>query len=163
MSSSVNVKVSPFVKELKDKGELRVQDFTEDRIKALKKQIAEAYKPGYGIQGNKFSKILYGYQQALSMYEGIAYRLFGLVATKNPSLKTSPLYLVSVEEAGKTRYPVASSKWHEIDKVVAAREMVRRVTSLDVITGGKKDELAGLFDELSSVCSKIATVIKEAP
>lgn len=112
---------------LRKEGEIRVNDFTEERVAVLSEEINDNYEEGVGISGTKFSRIIYNYIQPLNKYEGIAYHMFGLVATR-PVGKQSPLFLVRIEDAGKTAFPVCQSKYHSYDKISSIRNSVNELS-----------------------------------
>lgn len=141
---------------LKSRGELRVEDFTEERISSLSKQINSVYESGTGISGKVFSEILFGYQQELRKYEGIAYHFFGLVVTRDSSRKNSPLYLVRKEEIDSAIFPVAPSDYHTLN-IKKAIDSVWEDTSKSSVSTSNSI-ISSLFNELSNIYSKLSDV-----
>lgn len=111
-----NILTPNVLQKLKKQKENCIEDFTPERISNLKQQIKKAYKPGIGICATTLSRILFGYQQAIYKYEGVAYHFFNLVATRsvlNRSRKGS-LFFVYKDDIGKTAFPVCRSDWHDL-------------------------------------------------
>jgi len=145
---------------LKEAGELRVDDFTTERVDFLREEINENYEEGVGISGSKFSKLVFGYQQELKRYEGIAFHIFGLIATKDPNRKKGPLFLVYKDDAGKTLFPVSASKFHHFNSIGSIRNSVDNIWNNEKL---KQDNiincLSALLDNMSSLCSSLSNVI----
>ena len=148
--------LSSITEALKSRGELRVEDFTEERIASLSKQIDNVYESGTGISGKVFSEILFGYQQELRKYEGIAYHFFGLVVTRDSNRKNSPLFLVKKDEINSAMFPVAPSAYHNLS-VKKAIDSVWEDTSEPSISTSSSI-ISSLFNELSNIYSKLSDV-----
>lgn len=155
---------SNITEELKIRKELRVEDFTEERVSSLKEMINGVYEEGVGISGKVLSQILFGYQQELKKYEGIAYHFFDLVATRDPNKKNGSLLLVRKSEIGSTLFPVAPSAYHTLDTVSSISSVKKAVDSVWADSSESSSSsisksssiLSSLFTELSNTCSKIA-------
>lgn len=135
------------IEELKNKKENKVNNFTPERILRLKEQISKAYEPKKGISATKLSRILFGYQQAIYKYEGLAYHFFDLVATRDTLNKTrkGSLFFVYKEDVGKTIYPVCYSDWHNL-------------APLD--DSNCKKEVSLLYQQLSDIFKKLSKLYK---
>lgn len=132
------------ISSLQSNKECCVSSFTPDRVSVLKEQIKNAYVPGIGIMGTTLCKILFGYQQALYKYEGLAYYFFDLVATRSNGVgaKKGKLFFVYSSDVESSAYPVVSSNYHDYGKKLGS------------------SDLSSLFSELSDVCSRIAEAFK---
>ena len=115
-----NSSVSIYSSEIEDKftehKQLMWKSFTPERVSFITREINRAYTPGVGIQASDLCRILYGYCPKRSMYEGIAYHLFELVATRDGSGHT---YFIKTSEVGSSSFPVVASIWHNYDEVVS--------------------------------------------
>lgn len=141
MRKAVN---SSVVEKLKTKKENCIKDFTPERISNLKQQIKKAYKPGVGICATALSRILFGYQQAIYKYEGVAYHFFNLVATRSISNRSrkGSLFFIYTDDIGKTAFPVCHSSWHNLAPQVT-------------------ETPAELFKQLSDVYQKLSIVYSQ--
>ena len=139
------VTLSDILADLQSNKECRVSSFTPERVNILKEQIKKEYVPNKGIMGSTLSRILFGYQQALYKYEGLAYYLFDLVATRSDGIgaKKGKLFFIYTSDIDKTPYPVISSNYHEYGNKVS------------------KKDLSSLFDELADVCSRISEAFSD--
>lgn len=160
---------SQIIDDLKERGENCINNFTAERISALKQQIKAAYEPGIGIGATVLSRILFGYQQAIYKYEGIAYHFFGLVATKSPEnrSKKGSLFFVSINDIGKTEFPVCESVWHNYSESSTVERLERTfnsenspkwrvVDSSSLSPKSTYSELSSLYSKLSDVCSELS-------
>ena len=122
---------APIVSRLKEAGELRIEDFTKDRVDFLSSQINECYEEGVGISSSKLSTIFYGYIQPMYKFEGIAFYAFGLVATRDASKKSGPLFFVHKEDVGKTIFPAIDSTYHNYSVLASLENSVNSSSSSD--------------------------------
>lgn len=111
------VGLTPKIKrELEESKEICVGTFTPERVEALREQIKRAYKPGVGIKASTLCNILFGYTPGIVKYEGIAYYLFNLVATRsktNRSRKGSLFFAYTDDAlAGRISFPIVSNFLH---------------------------------------------------
>lgn len=132
------------INRLHSQKECCVSSFTPERVSVLKQQIKNAYVPGIGIMGTTLCKILFGYQQALYKYEGLAYYFFDLVATRSNGVgaKKGKLFFIYTSDVESSSYPVVASDYHDYGKKLGS------------------SDLSNLFSELSDVCSRIAEAFK---
>lgn len=170
------------LKKLRKNQELRIDDFTKERVALLNEKINENYEEGIGISGTKLSRILFNYIQPLYKYEGIAYHMFGLVATR-PVGKQSPLFLVRISDAGRTEFPVCKSKYHNYNTVSSIKESVNEVwdNEDDMFSGidwsdadyiSPEEEISSssettimlskVLSSLSDVCSYLSDIVKHS-
>lgn len=167
------------LEELKRSKELCIENFTSERVANLRKQIKRAYEPGIGIGATVLSRILFGYQQAIYKYEGIAYHFFNLVATRSDgssSKRKGALFFVYAEDAGKTEFPVCKSDWHNVSEIASKREELENSWSgsgYEVYSDSSSEEesssvskesesISDLLSELSSVFSRLAKVFSSS-
>lgn len=162
----MTVVAQSIIDELKSSGELRVEDFfSEERISVIKKQIEDVYEPGIGISGKVLGEIMYGYQQELRKYEGSAYHFLGLVVTRDLNRKSSPIFLVRKEEIGSTLFPVAPSKWHDLDKIENVKKSINEVwesgvSSSDYSESSVRELISTYCSEIANIVNKIGSILK---
>lgn len=166
-SSSVNTDV---VEELRRCKELCVENFTPERVATLAKQISKAYEPGFGIGATVLSRILFGYQQAIYRYEGIAYHFFNLVATRNDNSsakRKGTLFFVYAEDAGNTEFPVCESEWHNVADIVSKRKELEEgwspnsssLSETSKVSSSEESSLSSTSSLSSSVSNSSVSVV----
>lgn len=165
-----NSSVSIYSSEIEDKftehKQLMWKSFTPERVSFITREINRAYTPGVGIQASDLCRILYGYCPKRSMYEGIAYHLFELVATRDGSGHT---YFIKTSEVGSSSFPVVASIWHNYDEVVnedsdSDSELSDARASLEnswseSSSSVSKSELSTVLSEMLTVCAKLSKVL----
>ena len=100
------------------------------------------------------------------MYEGIAYHLFELVATRDGSGHT---YFIKTSEVCSSSFPVVASIWHNYDEVVnedsdSDSELSDARASLEnswseSSSSVSKSELSTVLSEMLTVCAKLSKVL----
>ena len=162
-NSSVSIYSSELEEKFTEHKQLMWKSFTPERVSYLTREINRAYTPGVGIQASDLCRILYGYCPKRSMYEGIAYHLFELVATRDGSGHT---YFIKTSEVGSSSFPVVASIWHNYDEVVNedsdlevsdARNSLENSWSSE--SSVSKSELSTVLSEMLTVCAKLSKVL----
>lgn len=166
-NSSVSIYSSEIEEEFTEHKQLMWKSFTPERVSYLTREINRAYTPGVGIQASDLCRILYGYYPARKVYEGIAYHIFDLVATKDGS---GHIYFIKKSDIGSSSFPVISSIWHNLDLVVeeensseedtisSARDSLENSWS-ENSSSVSKSELSTVLSEMLTVCSKLSKVL----
>lgn len=162
------------LEELRRCKELCIENFTPERVATLRKQIKKAYEPGIGIGATVLSRILFGYQQAIYKYEGIAYHFFNLVATRSDgssSKRKGALFFVFAEDAGQTEFPVCDSEWHNLSDIASKRKELENSwegscssevsENISVNSVSVDDTLSSICSDLSAIFSRLAKVVSD--
>lgn len=163
-SSSISIYSSEIEEKFTKHKQLMWKSFTPERVSYLTREINRAYTPGVGIQASDLCRILYGYCPKRSMYEGIAYHLFELVATRDGSGHT---YFIKTSEVGSSSFPVVASIWHNYDEAVSEdsdSEVSDVIASLEnswseSSSSVSKSELSTVLSEMLTVCAKLSKVL----
>lgn len=148
--------------------QLKWEDFSSsiDRVNYLTSEIERAYVPSVGIQAADLCRILYAYFPARKVYEGIAYHLFNLVATKDGK---GHVFFIKKSDIGTSTFPVIPSIWHSLDTVVeeegSSSEIAEARSSLesqwDNNSDVKKSELSSALSSMLKICSKISDLLSK--
>lgn len=134
--------------------ELRLSTFTPSRVQSLKEQIKDSYESGVGISGTEFSRILFGYQQALDRYENTALKHFGMVATRDPK---GHLFMIKKEEAGSSKYPLSSNVFSYSGVPSSSSASISSDDSSSTSSSSSLNaEISQTFSVLAEACAKLS-------
>lgn len=95
------------------------EKFTPERVQNDWVKIKEMYVDGVGISLSNLSYIMYNYVNSRRNMEGIAFHLYGLVATKSGNTGRPNVFFIKISDIGRTEYAVCPSIWHNLDQAIS--------------------------------------------